>query len=229
MGQFTLIVILTLDINDPNVMDSLTLNVKTKKLNSKINTREIDIIYQVYYRLMKTTLAPKALVESLKDILSINDWRFENITHAFASHSERSQIERVVQFPDGSIEFKFLDNSVRKSSSYRRSSRSGPSISCPSRPVSRPPSSSKPPEEAEDKAISVADTNKGKVTGVDFLGDIPKLFYQDIPGSPSASEMEPTEERLAWLGMLKIGKAFEPNPDILHEQWTHPDNQVKKK
>ncbi|KAG5631412.1 hypothetical protein H5410_003129, partial [Solanum commersonii] len=29
----------SVDINDPNVMDSLTLNVKTKNLNSKINTR----------------------------------------------------------------------------------------------------------------------------------------------------------------------------------------------
>ena len=28
----------SLDINDPNVMDSLTLNVKIKNLNSKINT-----------------------------------------------------------------------------------------------------------------------------------------------------------------------------------------------
>ncbi|KAG5576343.1 hypothetical protein H5410_056477 [Solanum commersonii] len=33
------------DINDPNVMDSLTLNAKTKNLNNKINTCEIAIIY----------------------------------------------------------------------------------------------------------------------------------------------------------------------------------------
>lgn len=115
---------------------------------------------------MKTHLAPKARHESTKgetmlmevnhehssifvprtiqwkDILSNNDWRFENITPPFASHSERSQIERVIQFPDGSIELKFLDNSARRSSSNRRSSWS-PSTSGPSRPVPRPPSSSK--------------------------------------------------------------------------------------
>ncbi|KAH0752254.1 hypothetical protein KY285_005402 [Solanum tuberosum] len=190
----------SVDINDPNVMDSLTLNVKTKNLNSKINTREIAIIYRVYYRLMKTHLAPKARHESTKgetmlmeanhehtfifvprtiqwkDILFNNDWRFENITPPFASHSERSQIERVIQFPDGSIELKFLDNPARRSSSNRRSSWS-PSTSGPSRPAPRPPSSSKTPEEA-DEIISVTDNSKGKVTG---------------------------------------------------EQWIHPDNQVKRK
>ncbi|KAH0781566.1 hypothetical protein KY290_001164 [Solanum tuberosum] len=121
---------------------------------SKINTREIAIIYRVYYRFMKTTFAPKARNESLngetmlmeanhqhssifvprllkwKDILSSNDWRFKNVTHHFAFHSERSQIERVVQFPDGSIELKFLNNSVKRSSSCRRSSWS-PSTSRP--------------------------------------------------------------------------------------------------
>ncbi|XP_070046694.1 uncharacterized protein [Nicotiana tomentosiformis] len=50
----------SVDINDPNVMDTLTLNVKTKNMNSKTNTREIAIIHRVYYRLMDTTLAPKA-------------------------------------------------------------------------------------------------------------------------------------------------------------------------
>ncbi|KAH0664623.1 hypothetical protein KY285_025829 [Solanum tuberosum] len=246
----------SVDINDPNVMDSLTLNVKTKNLNSKINTCEIAIIYRVYYRLMKTHLAPKARHTSIrgetmlmeanhehssifvprtlqwKDILSSNDWRFENITQPFSSHSERSQIERVIQFPDGSIELKFLDNPSRRSSSNRRSSWS-PSTSCPSRPVPRPPSSSKTPEDVEaddEEIIFVADNSKGKVTGVDFSGNIPKVFYQDIPSSPTASDMEPPKEKPSWLvGMLKVNKTFEPNPSILQEQWTHPDSQVKRK
>ncbi|KAG5605965.1 hypothetical protein H5410_027457 [Solanum commersonii] len=233
----------SVDINDPNVMDSLTLNVKTKNLNSKINTREIAIIYRVYYRLMKTHLAPKArhtnirgetmLMEAnhehssifvprtlqWKDILSSNDWRFKNIAQPFASHSERSQIERVIQFPDRSIELKFSDNPSSWS----------PSISCPSRPVPRPPSSSKTQEEVDDDDISVADNSKGKVIGVDFSGNIPKVFYQDIPGSPTASEMEPPKEKPSWLGMLKVNKVFERNPNVLQEQWTHPDNQVKRK
>ncbi|KAG5571278.1 hypothetical protein H5410_061044 [Solanum commersonii] len=175
------------DNNDPNVIDSLTLNIKSKNFTSKANTREIVIIYRVYYRLMKTTLAPKAHTESQKgvtmlmeanhqhstifiprllnwnDVLSSNDGCFESITQPFSSHSERSQIERVIQFPDGSIELKFLDNSVTRSSSHRRLSWSSSSTSCPSRRVPRPISSSKISEEAEAEAIPI-DNNKGKVT-----------------------------------------------------------------
>ncbi|KAH0677979.1 hypothetical protein KY285_025780 [Solanum tuberosum] len=201
---------------------------------------------------MKTHLAPKARHTSIrgetmlmeanhehssifvprtlqwKDILSSNDWRFENIAQPFASHSERSQIERVIQFPDGSIELKFLDNKARRSSLNRRSSWS-PFTSCPSRPIPRPPSSSKTSEEVDDE-IPIVDNSKGKVTGVDFSGDIPKVFYQDNPGSPTTSEMEPPKEKPSWMiGMLKVNKTFEPDMKILQEQWTHPDNQVKRK
>ena len=41
--------------------------------------------------------------------------------------------------------------------------------------------------------------------------------------------MEPPNEKPSWLGILKVNKPFKPNPDILQEQWTHPDNQVKRK
>lgn len=73
-------------------------------MNSKANTREIAIIYRVYYRLMKTTLAPKAKIVSNKgvtmlieanhnhnntfapkiikwdDIITKDDWHFDSIT-----------------------------------------------------------------------------------------------------------------------------------------------------
>ncbi|KAH0672434.1 hypothetical protein KY290_024673 [Solanum tuberosum] len=89
-------------------------------------------------------------------------------------------IERVIQFPDGSIELKFLNNPARRSSSNRRSFWS-PSTSSPSRPVPRPPYSSKTPEEAEDDdIISVADNSKGKVTGVDFSGNVPKAALLQV-------------------------------------------------
>ena len=244
----------SVDINDPNVTDTLTLNVKTKNLNSKTDSREISVVYRVYYRLMKTQLAPKACLESVrgetmlmeanhshssifvprtlqwKDILSNNEWHFENITQPFTSHPPRSQIERVIQFPDGSIDLKFLENPSMRSSSARRSSWS-PSSSCPSK-TTHQPSSSKTFEDEEDNitiANSDIDNSKGKVTGVDFRGNVPKVYYQDISGSPTASEMEPPTDKPAWLGMLKVNKPFEPNPTILQEQWIHPDNQVRRK
>ncbi|KAH0753194.1 hypothetical protein KY285_006342 [Solanum tuberosum] len=182
----------SVDINDPNVMDSLTLNVKTKNLNSKINTREIAIIYRVYYRLMKTHLAPKARIKSLKGETKLME----------ANHEHSSTFVILVSF-----------------------------YFCPSRPVPRPPSSSKTPKKADDdEIISVVNNSKSKVTRVDFSGNVPKVFYQDLLGSPTASEMEPPKDnKPAWLGMLKTSQTFEPNPNILHEQWIHPDNQVKRK
>ena len=103
-----------------------------------------------------------------------------------------------------------------RSSSARRSSWS-PSSSCPSK-TTHQPSSSKTFEDEEDNitiANSDIDNSKGKVTGVDFRGNVPKVYYQDISGSPTASEMEPPTDKPAWLGMLKVNKPFEPNPTIL--------------
>ncbi|KAG5578664.1 hypothetical protein H5410_058798 [Solanum commersonii] len=154
---------------------------------------------------MKNPPAPKArhtkvsrarlcLWKPTMNIASIfvpNHWRFENIAQPFASHSNASRSKSYS--PDGSIELKFLDNLARRSSSNQR-------------PVPRPPSSSKTPEEVDDDEI-----------------------ISDILGSPTASEMEPPMEKPAWLGMLKVNKTFEPNLDILQDQWTHPNNQVKRK
>ncbi|KAG5606712.1 hypothetical protein H5410_028204, partial [Solanum commersonii] len=186
----------SVDINDPNVMDSLTLNVKTKNLNSKANTREIEIIYRVYYRLMKTTLAPKARIESQKGVTMLME----------ANHKHSTIfVPRLLKwnnFPDGLNELKYLDNSIMRSSSYRRSSWSSPWTSCPLRPVPKPPPSSKTPEEAKTETIHV-NNDKGKVTGVDFSGDIPKVFYQDLPTSPASSDMAPPQrEKPGWITML---------------------------
>uniref|UniRef100_M1DZ48 Uncharacterized protein n=1 Tax=Solanum tuberosum TaxID=4113 RepID=M1DZ48_SOLTU len=41
--------------------------------------------------------------------------------------------------------------------------------------------------------------------------------------------MEPPKEKPSWLGMLRANETFEPNPEILQEQWIHPNNQVKRK
>lgn len=106
MAQFTLIVIplSPLDIHDPNIMDTLTVNFKTNILNSKIDNREIVVIYRVYYKHIKTTISPKAISSSVKgvtmlmeankehsttfvprllnwdEIHSDEDWKFESIT-----------------------------------------------------------------------------------------------------------------------------------------------------
>lgn len=120
-------------INSPNIMDILNLNVKTKNMNSKVNTREIAVINRGYYRLISITLALKAMTTSARgftmlmeankegsnifvprtlvwnEIMSNKDWHFDAITQPLPSHIERYQIERVIQYPDGSIDLKYLD------------------------------------------------------------------------------------------------------------------------
>ena len=54
----------SIEIKDPNILDTLTLNVKTKNMNSKLGTRDLAVIHRVYYKLMKTTIAPKAINSS---------------------------------------------------------------------------------------------------------------------------------------------------------------------
>ena len=61
----------SVEIEDPNILDTLTLNVKTKNMNSKLGTRDLAIIYRVYYKIMKTTIAPKAINSSLKVLLCL--------------------------------------------------------------------------------------------------------------------------------------------------------------
>lgn len=39
----------SVDIQDPNILDNLTLNIKSKNMNSKTQTHEITVIYRVYY------------------------------------------------------------------------------------------------------------------------------------------------------------------------------------
>ena len=108
---------------------------------------ELALIYRVYYKLMKTTISPKAINSSTKgatmltkskkehsttfvprmlqwdDILSNDNWKFESITEPFPIQLSRSSLESVVQFVDGSINLKFLrSNSFRQASSRKRMS-----------------------------------------------------------------------------------------------------------
>lgn len=108
----------SVDIQDPNILDTLTLNIKIKNMNSKIQTHEIAIIYRVYYKLMKTTIAPKAIIASTRgvtmlmeanpahsttfmprrlkwtDILSNEDWKFDSMAAPQPIQQESNRIER---------------------------------------------------------------------------------------------------------------------------------------
>ena len=49
-----------LSLSDRNVMDDLTLNVKTDGYYMKDGSEPLAIIYRIYYKLMKTTIDPQS-------------------------------------------------------------------------------------------------------------------------------------------------------------------------
>ncbi|XP_015078502.1 receptor-like serine/threonine-protein kinase ALE2 [Solanum pennellii] len=114
-------------------------------MNSKLGTRDLAIIYRVYYKLMKTTIAPKAINSSPKgvtmlvesnqehsttfvprmlkwnDVLSDESLKFESITEPLPGQPSTSSLESILQFTDGSVNLKFLrSNSFGHDSSSRR-------------------------------------------------------------------------------------------------------------
>ena len=53
-----------LSLSDRNIMDALTLNIKTGGYYMKEGAEPLAIIYRIYYKLMKTTLNSQSMVES---------------------------------------------------------------------------------------------------------------------------------------------------------------------
>ena len=52
-----------LSLFDRNIMDALTLNLKTNVYYMKEGSEPLAIIYRIYYKLMKTTLDPQSMVD----------------------------------------------------------------------------------------------------------------------------------------------------------------------
>ncbi|KAL4652134.1 hypothetical protein ACB092_01G210900 [Castanea dentata] len=52
-----------LSLTDRNIMDALTLNVKTDRYYMKEGSKPLAIIYRIYYKLMKTTLDPQTIAD----------------------------------------------------------------------------------------------------------------------------------------------------------------------
>ena len=56
----------SMNINDPSILSSLTLNIKTKNMNFVEESQTITIIYRIYYKVMTTQLNPRAICQSVK-------------------------------------------------------------------------------------------------------------------------------------------------------------------
>ena len=56
-----------MNINDPSILSSLTLNIKTKNMNFLEEAQTIAIIYRIYYKVMTTHLNPTVMCQFVKD------------------------------------------------------------------------------------------------------------------------------------------------------------------
>ena len=56
-----------MNIHDPSILSSLTLNVKTKNMNFVEHAQTMAIVYRIYYKVMTTQLNPRAVCQSVKD------------------------------------------------------------------------------------------------------------------------------------------------------------------
>ena len=52
-----------LSLFDRNIMDALTLNIKTNGYYMKEGSQPLAVIYRIYYKLMKTTLDSQSIVD----------------------------------------------------------------------------------------------------------------------------------------------------------------------
>ena len=57
----------TVSLTDETVLQILELNIETSGYNMLEGALSLVIVYRIYYKLMKTTLEPQALMESPKD------------------------------------------------------------------------------------------------------------------------------------------------------------------
>ena len=57
----------SMNINDPSILSTLTLNIKTKNMNFVEEAQTITIIYKIYYKVMTTQLNPRVVCQSVKD------------------------------------------------------------------------------------------------------------------------------------------------------------------
>ena len=57
----------SINIHDPNILSSLTLNIRTKNMNFVEHAQTIAIVYRIYYKVVTTQLNPRAVCQSIKD------------------------------------------------------------------------------------------------------------------------------------------------------------------
>ena len=119
-------------LTDETVLQTLELDIETSGYNMLEGVQPLVIVYRIYYKLMKTTLEPQALVESpkgktlllqastsdshinvptkinWKDIRLPNQWLLRNVTQPIpVQNTLKDDLDYINQHLDGSVSINF--------------------------------------------------------------------------------------------------------------------------
>ena len=82
---------LTLALDDPNIFKPLTINILTSSYDMDEGSKPLAIIYHIYYKLLKTTLNPKAKLKNTGD---------KTLLIQCSTLDAKVQIPRMIQWKD---------------------------------------------------------------------------------------------------------------------------------
>ena len=127
-------------LKDKTVLKTLELDIETSGYNMYEGAQPLVIVYRIYYKLMKTTLEPQALMESpkgktlllqasssdsqvkvptqieWKDVKLPNKWLLKNVTESIPiQNTLEEDLDYIDQRPDGTVSINFQP--YRKSTS----------------------------------------------------------------------------------------------------------------
>lgn len=182
----------TIGLFDPNILDTLTLTIKTKNLEFKERTNAAVVIYRIYYKTMTTTIEPKTKIVSPRDetiIFEANTMhtkvktpkrlRWNEITQSLTWNLQdinppkpielENQTSNIIEHSDGSIDIIFNQELPRHSigTSTSRNTIENNIRRCQSM----------------------------KIKGIDFSSNIPRPLYEENLSendnyNPTKSDME---------------------------------------
>ena len=216
----------SLSLNDANVLDSLVLTIKTQNMNFIENTKSVAVIYRVYYKVMATTLNPKAKIVSKRDetmVFEANNlhattftpkrlkwneltqnsiWNFEDISQPKPIEAEDTSTS-IIEQTDGSVQIVFNTHQKREPIIINRPSSSGQSSN--SNVLRR--STTLPRITPQSFIPERLSTDNRDIRNVDFDHNIPQVVYQDNKNKqPEISEVNysPTRSQMEAFGHVMM-------------------------
>ena len=226
--------------NDKSIHKALTLNIQTQNYDMDPRSRNILIVYRIYYKVMTSVVNPNCLLSSLKDqtliwqaneknstviipkpipwecLTQSNEWNFKQLLAP--KPIEQPKLLSITEDGQGNVQINFEPRKENLTRSYSaRSSNSFLEIRTPSR-----------------KSNGQSNLN---LEEVDYSSTIPDLKYtrtepnvQNSPDrSPTFSQMMPPNDEPTQLMMMTVEDVFEIDKEYLRNEAKSPEHIEKSK